>query len=107
MRLFFAALFFLSFFACQKAPTKTKAEVMQERLDNRVRRWYVGMEKNCLKKVVDEATIIVDSTLLADAKFKRDTSDMPEVPGRPERPEFVPPEDTMPVQPLLNDSINQ
>ncbi len=78
---------------------------MQERLDERLKRWREGVNRNCRKKVMDAASVIVDSTMLANARFERDTSDVPDIPGRPDRPDFVPPEDTLPVRPILNKEI--
>ncbi len=94
--------------ACEKPPSKTKSEVMQERLDGRLDRWRKGVKRVCLKKVLEDAEAIVDSTLLANARFKRDTSDIPIVPERPDRPDFVPPEDSVAVEPIFGkeDTLN-
>ncbi len=97
----FAFLMAFTAITCEKPPSKTKPEVMQEKLDSRLDRWKKGVERVCLKKVMEEAEAIVDSTLLADARFKRDTSDIPAIPGRPDRPDFVPPEDTVAVKPIF------
>lgn len=74
---------------------------MQERLDDRLSNWQDMLRRNCEQAVIVEAIAIVDSTLLADARLKRDTSDRPSIPGRPGRPDFVPPDDTSEVKPLL------
>ena len=99
-------LFFIAFcfgnFSCEKPPSTTKDQVMQKRLDERMKRWREGVARNCHKDVMEAASTIVDSTFLANARFKRDTSDIPAIPGRPDRPEFVPPEDTMAVKPILD-----
>ena len=75
---------------------------MQERLDERLLRWKEGMNRNCRNKVIEAASTIADSTLLANARFQRDTMDFPAVPGRPNRPDFVPPKDTVPVKPIFD-----
>ncbi len=99
-------IFSLGLGGCYERPkSKTKAQVMQERLDGRIERWHQLQMKNCRDAVTEEATAIVDSTFLADARLKRDTSDIPDVPGRPDRPEFVPPEDSVPVAPLLEGEV--
>ena len=90
--------------ACKKPPSKTKAEVIQERLDDRLERWKAGVNRNCRKKVMETAVNIVDSTFLADARLKRDTSDIPIIPPRPEKPDFTPPEDSIPVKPILEEN---
>ena len=87
--------------SCKKPPSKTKAEVIQERLNDRLKRWKDGVNRNCRKKVMETAVNIVDSTLLANAWSKRDTSDIPDIPPRPARPDFIPPEDSIPVKPIL------
>ena len=88
--------------ACKKPPTKSKSEVIQERLDERLLRWREGMNRNCLQKVMDAASIIADSTLLANARFERDTMDFPAIPGRPNRPDFIPPKDTVAIKPIFD-----
>lgn len=103
----FSAILFICFIRCEKPPSKTKAQVMQERLDDRLGRWREGVNRNCRNKVMDAAIAIVDSTLLANARFKRDTSDIPDIPGRPNRPEFIAPNDTIPVKPILQNITDQ
>ena len=98
--LFFLITFFV-FFSCKKPPSITKEQVMQERLDDRLQRWKAGVNRNCKKKIMDEAVAIVDSTLLANARFQRDTSDIPFIPERPVKPDFVAPQDSVPVKPIL------
>lgn len=93
----------------RKPPSKTKEQVMQEKLQERLDRWHADMENSCTRRVMERAAIIVDSTLLADARFKRDTSDLPPVPGRPEKPAFTPPRDSVPIRPIfgpLSDSLH-
>jgi hypothetical protein len=85
----------------KKPPTKTKEQVMQEKLQERLERWHVDLARNCNNRVLERASAIVDSTLLADARFRRDTSDLPSIPGRPDRPDFVPPKDSLPIKPII------
>ena len=89
------------FYCCKKPPTITKAQVMQERLEGRLERWREGVNRNCKKRVMDAAVAIVDSTLLANARLKRDTSDIPNIPHRPNKPDFVAPKDSVPIKPIL------
>ena len=96
-----ALFFFIGFFGCKKPPSKSKQEVIQERLDKRLKLWKEGMYRNCRKKAMDASIAIVDSTLLANARLKRDTTDIPSIPLRPDRPEFIPPEDSTPVRQIL------
>lgn len=93
----------VSLFSCQKKrPAKTKEQVMAERLQEKMERWRADAAKACLKTAEDRAIAIVDSTIIANARFSRDTSDLPDVPGRPVRPDFVPPKDSTPVKPILD-----
>ena len=87
--------------ACKKPPSKTKEQVIQERLENRLATWEKNYVNRCRKKVIERATSIVDSTLLTDARIKRDISDLPAIPGRPARPGFEAPVDSTPIAPLI------
>ena len=98
----YAFLFFaLCANSCERPPSKTKGQVMQERLEKRLAKWRQAQSDRCRKEVLKTATAIVDSTLLADARLNRDISDLPDIPGRPRRPGFEAPEDTTPIAPLL------
>lgn len=88
--------------ACKKPPTKTKKEVMQERLTERMARWREGVERNCRNKVMETASAIADSTMLSNARSSRDSSGLPAIPGRPNRPDFRPPEDSLEVKPIFD-----
>jgi hypothetical protein len=88
--------------ACKKPPTKTKKEVMQERLTERMARWREGVERNCRDKVMETASAIADSTMLSNARSSRDSSGLPPIPGRPNRPDFRPPEDSLEVKPIFD-----
>lgn len=85
----------------QKPPTKTKEQVIQERVQERLDRWKADMIKSCVRDIEERAVALVDSTIIANAKANRDTAGVPPVPGRPVRPDFIPPEDTTPVKPFL------
>lgn len=94
-------LFALCANACGGPPSKTKEQVVQERLNERLATWRATTLDKCRMEVLDAAAAIVDSTLLTDARLKRDLSGLPNVPGRPTRPGFEAPEDTTPIAPLL------
>ncbi len=86
---------------CNRKPAKTKEQVMQERLTERIDRWKTDMDKKCRKEVEDKATVLTDSTIIANAKLNRDTSFHNLIPGRPTRPDYKPPMDSVPVVPIL------
>jgi hypothetical protein len=95
-------LFCLGMAACvNKPPAKTKEEVIQEKVSQRLNTWKNDWEKKCRKEIMERATAIVDSTILANARLNRDASGMSRLPQRPEKPGFAAPDDSMPVRPLL------
>lgn len=103
MLLFVAALWAMALPACKEKPKAiTKQQVMAERLDDKLNNWQSDAIKVCLKKIEDRAVAIVDSTIIADARHNRDTLGLPHIPGRPLRPDFVPPKDSTPVKPILD-----
>ncbi len=81
---------------------------MQERLEEKLGNWRADLDKNCREKVLDSAIVIVDSTLIVNARLNRE-SESPALPDRPGKPQIVLPEDTTPVAPLLKkpDTIQQ
>jgi hypothetical protein len=88
--------------ACEKKlPPKTKQQIMQEKLEERLAIWKADMTGNCLEKAFEKAVLIVDSTLIANARQHRDLSGKPFIPPRPEKPAFAVPADSLPVKPLL------
>lgn len=88
-------------FGCNRKPSKTKEQVMQERLAERIDRWKTDTEKKCRKDIDEKATALTDSIIIANAKQNRDTSIHQLIPGRPTRPDYVPPVDSAPVEPIL------
>lgn len=86
---------------CNRQPAKTKEQVMQERLTERLDRWKSDMVKKCREDVEDKAASLTDSIVIANAKLNRDTSIHMLIPGRPTRPDYQPPVDSVPVKPIL------
>lgn len=102
-----AAVAGLAFGSCsEKPPVKTKEQVMEEKLQERVERWKADLEQRCLDQAMDQAIAIVDSTIIANARLNRDTAGKPYVPLRPVKPEFVIPKDSLPVKPLLKEKTD-
>ena len=87
--------------ACGRKPAKTKEQVMQERLTERIERWKVDMDKKCRREVETKAIALSDSIIIVNAKLNRDTSIHSLIPGRPNRPDYKPPTDSVPVKPFL------
>jgi hypothetical protein len=86
---------------CDRKPTKTKEQVMQERLTERLDRWAADVTKKCRKEVETKAIALTDSIVIANAKLNRDTSVHSLIPGRPTRPNYKPPTDSVQVKPFL------
>lgn len=91
------------FGSCKHQSAKTKEQVMQERLAERLDRWKSDMVKKCTKDVEDKAITLTDSILIANAKLNRDTSIHSLIPGRPTRPDYKPPTDSVQVKPILKE----
>lgn len=100
-QIFLTMLIGLSFAACRREATKTKEQVMQERLSERLERWKLDTGKKCLRDIETKAIALTDSIVIANAKLNRDTSIQAIIPGRPTRPDYKPPEDTVAVKPVL------
>lgn len=99
--IFAGAMAVLLVAGCQGAPSKTKEQVMQERLQERIGKWKDDMNRKCRNDVEDKATALSDSIIIANAKSNRDTSIHLLIPGRPNRPDYKPPTDSVPVEPVL------
>ncbi len=84
--------------ACNPPPAKTKAQVISERIKNRVTKWQANVEAKCTREVMEKATAIVDSTIKANARAQKDTLFRPIKPGHPD---YTIPEDSIPIAPLI------
>ncbi len=93
--------------ACDHKPAKTKEQVMQERLNERLERWRTDMDKKCRKEVETKAVALADSIIIINAKQNRDTSIHLLIPGRPTRPNYKPPTDSVPVKPFLKKKLEK
>lgn len=101
-------LLLLSLMAFQKKEEVkvTKEMLIQKALTNKIANFTKTVNESCRSRVLERATAVVDSTLIARAKAMRNTIEKPPKPERPERPEFRNPIDSLPVKSLLKkDSI--
>lgn len=106
----FALTFGLSLFAWlafQETAPVTKATLIQERLDSRIEKFRSDAWRRCLEDLYEEATQFVDSLLIEEARRNRDTIQKPPKPFKPDRPEAIPGRDSLPVAPLVRDTLNQ
>lgn len=79
-------------------------QMIQQTVEDRIQRYTIEKNNSCREKALKEAGAIVDSILLAEARLKRDTAGRPPIPEKPEIPEIVPVEDSLPVKPFFRDS---
>ena len=87
-------------------PKITKEQLRQERLQKRLAEFQKSVEENCREDIMQRASEVVDSILIARAKASRDTIAKPPRPDRPQRPALRSPKDSTPIAPLLKgDSI--
>ena len=85
----------------QAAP-KTKKQLMEEALQDKLNKFNVVQMQKCNKRVLNRAQVIVDSLLLKEAQEKTiDTFDRPSKPSKPKRPALKVPKDTTRVEPLF------
>lgn len=80
---------------------KTNEEVIRGKVTERLEQWKEAWRRSCHEKILDRATTIVDSTILAVARSSRDTSWRLLLKPRPEKPDFEMPLDTLPLEPFL------
>lgn len=84
--------------SCNPPPAKTKKQVIQERIENRVKRWKANVLAKYERDVMAKATEIADSTIKANARAQKDTLFKPLKPGHPD---YEIPEDSIPIAPLI------
>ena len=96
-------LFAPLFESCVEPPKgKTKQEVIQERLAKRINQWHKSITDKCDRQVFEMATSIVDSTLIANARARKERQEnRPRKPLKPGQPEIEIPEDTTPIAPFI------
>lgn len=102
IRVLFIILIINIFSACDPPKGKTKSEVIEERIAHRMSNWLHTYNKKCREEALDAAAIIVDSTLIVNARRHKDTLNRPPRPMKPDNPNFVAPEDSIPIAPLVD-----
>lgn len=98
----------LLFFACEaNEPAVSRAELIQEKLDERIALLHKNKRKRCLDETFAEAENIVDSMVRAQARREKDAISKPPKPTKPERPDVFILQDTGTIHPLVLDSMNR
>ena len=84
-------------------------EMIEEEVNSRLANYRQIVLAQCRKRMLEEASEIVDSILIEQARLGRDSLLKPPKPSKPEKPEIKSLKDTVPVKPLLpttKDSID-
>lgn len=97
-------LAFFLFSCSQENESSVREQVIQEKLNERVEQYKSEKRNACREKVLKAAGVIADSILLVEARLKRDTSNRPPIPDKPELPKIIPIRDSVPVKPFFRDS---
>lgn len=95
------------FYSCnseQKKPL-TKQELITQKIDEKVKRWRVSTERKCTERVLESAASLVDSILLARARLDVDSIPKPLKPTKPLKPIIKVLKDTLPIAPILKDTM--
>ena len=104
------SMIFIWFFVSQRDNEDAEAvqAMIEATLQDKLNTYREIRAKRCKEKVLTEATAIVDSILIEEARLNKDTLAKPLKPEKPEKPEIKTVLDTMPIAPFLNqDSLAQ
>ncbi|MFM7092265.1 MAG: hypothetical protein ACKOZZ_15810 [Bacteroidota bacterium] len=84
-------------------------QLIQNEVDKRVDEYVTIRKAQCEESLLTEATRLLDSMLIAEAREMRDTLFQPSKPERPETPSFKKLEVDIPLKPLFEktDSLKQ
>ncbi len=95
---------FFVLFGCNSEveKTPTKAEIIEEKIAEKLARWEQSMRRKCTEDVTAQVEYLVDSTLIARARLGLDSIGKPLKPVKPLRPEEKKLKDTFPVKPILD-----
>ena len=97
-----AILLTLLFTAFQDSEMMTKEQFVQIHLNEKLQKYKIEKAKKCRQKAIDQATQIVDSILISQARNIRiDTVQRPPKPIKPSRPNILSPNDTTPIRPVI------
>jgi hypothetical protein len=105
---------YLSFFTCsclnneEYSPDEIQ-QLIQNEVDERVNEYVTIRKAQCEEGLLTEATRLLDSILIAEAREMRDTLFQPAKPERPETPTFKKLDVDIPLKPLFEkrDSLSK
>jgi len=84
-------------------------QLIKNEVDERVEEYVSIRKAQCEENLLTEATRLLDSILIAEAREMRDTLFQPVKPERPETPAFKKLDEDIPLKPLFEkrDSLSQ
>jgi hypothetical protein len=105
---------YLLFFTCsclnneEYSPDEIQ-KLIQNEVDKRVNEYVSIRKAQCVEGLLTEATRLLDSILIAEAREMRDTLFQPAKPERPETPTFKKLDEDIPLKPLFEkrDSLSK
>ena len=100
------SLILLGLLAILAFQVPTRHQLIEEKLNERLADYRHRVVEKCQERILAEASSIVDSILIEQARLKKDTIGKPARLDKPEIPEIIPPKDSTPVAPLFGDTIN-
>ncbi len=96
-------VFFLIVAGLLMAQSEKTSALVKERVQEKMRKYKINHEKNCLRRVLEEASRRADSLMMEYARAKLDTAGIPHLPERPAPPAILQPKDTTALQPLFRE----
>lgn len=97
-----------SFIACADDPVyraQKVQELMDIALEERIKRHQNTFRNRCREGAMEEASRMVDSILIDEARRSIDTINRPPKPIKPQQPEVKELKDTLPISPFLKDTL--
>ncbi len=97
-----AMLFFLTGSCGSEETTQDEFDRMiEQEVKNRLDHWAAVKRRNCEQALLEEATIIVDSIVLEQARQAAAQKEKPPKPIKPEHPEPLDLPDSLPLKPIF------
>ncbi|NJL74241.1 MAG: hypothetical protein HC892_03560 [Saprospiraceae bacterium] len=99
-------LLLLIIMACKpKQPKITRQELIEQEVQKKIQLIVTNKNTRCLRESLEEASEIVDSMIIAQAKLNKDTLLKPPKPEKPLPPIPLTLKDSLKVKPFLSDTI--
>jgi hypothetical protein len=97
------AALFLGVGACgsEEPPQDEFDRMIDQEVKNRLNRWADAKRRNCEQALLEEATILVDSIILEQAREAAAQKEKPPKPVKPAHPEPLELPDSLPLKPIF------